>query len=133
MDKGNLKLGFDRMLNADTIIRRQRRNAKTQKKEIFQSIIDNYEQLLIRSEKIQYSFNIDLSKYEESYFRIMDEMFMLSWGQEIYKLVIFYLYERYNEDGTENCLYDINEKEIYLKSSEDLYMFINQLYPGVLD
>ena len=131
--KANLKIGFDTMLNADTIIRRQKRNTKSQKKTLFLNIINSYEQLLIRSEKLEYGFALDLSKYEEPYFKVMDELIMINWGENIYQLISFYLYERFNDDGTENFVVGEVGEEIFLKDPEDLYKVINMLYPGMLD
>ena len=60
-------------------------------------------------------------------------MFMISWGQDVYQIISFFLYERFNEDGTENYMVGVDGEEILIKNSEELYNTINKLYPGILD
>jgi len=130
IDSKDLQYAFTNMLGAEAIVRRKRRNEKNAKKDLFLSIIKKYDSALIRSMSLQSQYQLDLSKYEDPYFNIIDELILLSWGEDVYSLIAFYLYERINVDnGMENFLVGPNLEEIYIKTPEDLYNTIQKLFP----
>ena len=102
LDKDTLKFGFDKMLSANTIIQRKKKNLANQKKEAFISIIRKYDEAITRTMVLQSQFRIDLGDYEDVYYNIIDEMFLLSWGPDVYSLIEFYFYKRIGDDGIEN-------------------------------
>ena len=42
-------------------------------------------------------------------------------------LIMFYLYERINPDGTLNSVTDINGDEVPLENAEDLWILVQQI------
>jgi hypothetical protein len=132
LKKEDLKIGFDKMLGANTQIIRKQKSLENQKKEAFISIINKYDQALTRSVILHSDFKIDLSDYEDPYYNIIDELILLSWGPDIYSLIEFFFYKRIGEDGIENFIEDENGNEIYIRNPEDLYLLINKLYPGII-
>ncbi len=134
IDSKDLKYGFSSLLGGETIIRRQKRNAKHQKKIQFLSIIKKYDEALLKSIMLQSQFNIDLSSYEDPFYSIIDEILLLSYGEDIYQLIAFYFYERLHPDtGEEQFLTGGNGEEIYIRTPDDLYSIIQKLYPGTFD
>lgn len=132
MNKVDLKQGFDAMLGVGTIIRRKQKNIQNQRKNAFINIIKKYDESLTKSVMLASQFRIDLSDYEDPYYEIIDSLFQLSYGPDIYTLIEFYFYKRIGEDGVENFLEDENGKEIYIRTPDDLYEIINRLYPGTI-
>lgn len=131
MDVKDLKIGFDQLLSADTIIRRQKRTEKNKDKSLFLSIIKKYEDQLLKSTILEAQFSLDLSKYEDPFFSIIDDVMLLSWGEGVYQLIAFYLYERVNiDDGSENFIVGEDNSEIFIRTPEQLYQTICKLYPG---
>lgn len=131
MDKGlenSFEEGFEKLLNSPVIIKKQRKNKALKQKALFISLINQYENSLLKSSKLQDEFAIDLFEYEEPFYSIMDKLMLLMWGGNIYELVTFYLYERVNLDGTPNYLIETNpegeEEEIYLTTPEELYQYL---------
>lgn len=132
LDKDTLKFGFDKMLSANTIIQRKKKNLANQKKEAFISIIRKYDEAITRTMVLQSQFRIDLGDYEDMYYNIIDEMFLLSWGPDVYSLIEFYFYKRIGDDGIENFIVDEEGNECYIRTPEDLYSLIEKLYPGLI-
>lgn len=126
----DIQYSFTSLLGGETIVRRQKRNAKNQKKTQFISIIKKYDEALLKSIMLQSQFQIDLSSYEDPFYSIIDEILILSYGPDIYQLIAFFFYERLNEDGTENFLTNDNGDELYIRTPEQLYEVIEKLYPG---
>lgn len=132
MKKENLKQGFDKMLGANTIIKRKQKNIQNQKKEAFISIINKYDEALTRSVMLHSSYKIDLTDYEDPYYNIIDELILLSWGPDIYSLIEFYFYKRIGDDGIENFIEDEDGNEIYIRTPTELYILIEKLYPNII-
>ena len=135
--KHNLEAGFNKLFNSPVIIRKKKRNQALKKKTLFISLVSQYEQALNKSVKLQAEFNIDLFDYEEPYFGVIDKLMLLMWGGDIYEIVTYYLYERFNMDGTLNCIIETTEegeeREIILKTPEDLYNYLVQVNPNFLN
>ena len=91
--KNNLEEGFEKLFNSPVIIKKQRRNKALKQKSLFTSLINQYENSLLKSSKLQEDFAIDLFEYEEPFYSIMDKLMLLMWGGNVYELITFYLYE----------------------------------------
>jgi hypothetical protein len=135
--KHNLEAGFNKLFNSPVIIRKKKRDQALKKKALFISLITQYEISLNKSIKLQEEFAIDLFDYEGSYYEIIDKLMLLMWGGDIYEIITYYLYERFNMDGTLNCIIETTEegeeREIILKTPEDLYNYLVQVNPNFLN
>ena len=130
MDSKDLQKGIKIMLGADSVIRRKNRSEKNKKKTSFLNLIRKYDEALIRSMMMNNQFQLDLSLYEEPFYQMIDELILLTYGEDIYQLIAFYFFERLNDDGTENFIVGPNMEQIFLKTPNDLYDTIQKLYPG---
>ena len=75
-----------------------------------------------------------MSKYEEGFYQIIDSLILLSFGKQIYELLSFYFYERYNPDGSENGLIiDETDEEIFVKDATELFDLILKVQPNIFD
>jgi hypothetical protein len=92
--------------------------------------------VLKKSFDLSNQFKIDLYEYEEDYFNVIDKLMLLMWGESAYDIINYYLYDRFSLDGSLNILYEEQEegpdKEIFLKTSEDLYNYLIKIYPDFL-
>lgn len=107
-------------------IKRKTRTTSSNKKAIFVSIITNLEEALDRQEKLFSDLRLDYSTYNELYYKIIEDLMLLQFGDQGMDLVDFYLYGRLNPDGTENQLMDGDGKIISCNTPEDLWNLINQ-------
>ena len=96
----NLKQSLDQLLQADTSIKRKNKKIYDQKKELFINLINQFETSITRSYLMEKDFKVDLSKYEENFYQVIDSLILLAFGKQIYEILSFYFYDRYNPDGT---------------------------------
>ena len=134
--KINLEKEFSKLFNSPVKLKVKKQSIELKKKNIFISLINTYEQALEKSNKLQSEFDIDLFNYEESYFEVIDKLFLLMCGLDLYNIISYYFYERYNIEGNINPIIEISESgvetEIYLKTPEDLYNYLIQINPNFL-
>jgi hypothetical protein len=99
-------------------------------KEVFIENISILEEILQRSDKLFNGYSIDLYMYEEPFLQIIENMFLLKYGEIISEIVFWYLYDRKDDDGTIYPLvFEEEDKEpvdIILKTPTDLWKFINK-------
>jgi hypothetical protein len=107
-------------------IKRKTRTNSSIKKEIFISIINNLGEVLDRQEKLFSELRLDYSTYNELYYKIIEDLMLLHFGDQGMDLIDFYLYGRLNPDGTENQLMDGDGVIVPCNTPEDLWSLINQ-------
>jgi len=99
-------------------------------KEVFIENISILEEILQRSDKLYNEFVIDVYMYEEPFLQIIENMFLLKYGEIISEIVFWYLYDRKDDDGNIYPLvFEEEDKEpvdIILKTPTDLWKFINK-------
>jgi hypothetical protein len=130
----SLKQSLDQLLQADTSIKRKNKKSYDQKRDLFINVINQFEYAITKSYLLEKDFKIDMSKYEENFYQIIDSLILLSFGKDIYELLSFYFYERYNPDGSENGLIiDETEEEIFVKDANELWDLIIRVKPDIFD
>jgi hypothetical protein len=130
----SLKQSLDQLLQADTSIKRKNKKSYDQKRDLFINVITQFEYAITKSYLLEKDFKIDMSKYEENFYQIIDSLVLLAFGKDIYELLSFYFYERYNPDGSENGLIiDETEEEIFVKDANELWDLIIRVKPDIFD
>jgi hypothetical protein len=114
----SLKQSLDQLLQADTSIRRKNKKSYDQKRDLFINVINQFEAAITKSYLLEKDFKIDMSKYEEGFYQIIDSLILLSFGKDVYELLSFYFYERYNPDGSENgIIIEETGEEVFIKDA----------------
>jgi hypothetical protein len=72
-------------------------------------------------------YGIDMMKYDDPYFQIIDSLIYLHFGKDAGELIIFYIYDRFNPDGTINSLVDNDDNPIILENVEDLWELVKNI------
>jgi hypothetical protein len=72
-------------------------------------------------------YGIDLTKYDEPFFQIIDGLIFMHFGKEAGELIMFYIYERTNPDGTINPVFDEDDNPIPLERVEDLWELVKNI------
>ena len=130
----NLKESLDQLLQVDTSIKRKNKKIYDQKKELFINLITQFEQSITRSYLMEKDFNVDLSKYEEGFYQVIDSLILLAFGKQIYEILSFYFYDRYNPDGNKNSIViQETEEEIELDTVEDLWNIVISINPDIFN
>ena len=129
-----LKQSLDQLLQANTAIKRKNKKSYDQKRDLFINVINQFEAAITKSYLLEKDFKIDMSKYEENFYQIIDSLILLSFGKEVYELLSFYFYERYNPDGSENGLIiEETGEEIFIKDALELWGLIIKVQPDIFD
>ena len=128
----SLKQSLDQLLQADTSIKRKNKKSYDQKRDLFLNVINQFENAITKSYLLEKDFKIDMSKYEENFYQIIDSLVLLSFGKDVYELLSFYFYERYNPDGSENgIIIEETGEEVFIKDAMELWDLIIRVQPEI--
>jgi hypothetical protein len=133
-----MKVGnFGKNLN---INKREIKSPKQNAKSKFVTIVSTFDSLDKRSMEVE-SFGIELSDYEDAHFSLIESLIFEIYGEWKTQLVMWYVYERMDEEGNLLPLIvsDIEEgeeeddednedgEEVFIETPEQLYDFIKQI------
>ena len=130
MEKGEqhahgVKQTLETMIGTDLSLKRKKKSEHDLNKELFEKIIIALERTNIRTALVGTEFDIDLSKYDETFYEVIDNLLLMQFGKQAAEVIFFYVYERMNPDGSINELRDTNDTPIVLNNPTDLWDLIN--------
>lgn len=128
-DYKEVKLAVDKILQTSSVIRRKKKNEAEKKRELFCSVINSIEELNIRGSLAFADLQLDMEKYDEKFFEVIDSLIYINFGKECAELIGFYLWNRVNQDGTINPIMTETEEEIFLESPYQLYDLLEKINP----
>jgi hypothetical protein len=100
---------------------------EAREKELFIRTIASIEEINIRSCELFNNFGIDITRMEDMYFGCIDSLISLHFNPQIQEIIYWYLYERFDIEGNEMPLEDIEGNRIFVKDAEVLYDVIKLL------
>lgn len=100
-------------------------------KELFMNIVDVLEYKFHSSTALFTEFNIDIFRYEEDYYKIIENLLLLHFGVWKTELILWYVYEGKDENGAPNTI-DIELptgeiQSVKFPTSNSLWSFILKL------
>ena len=130
MEKGEqhaqgVRQTLETMIGTDLSLKRKKKSEHDLNKELFEKIIIALERANIRTALVGTEFEIDLSKYDETFYEVIDNLLLMQFGKQASEVIFFYVYERMNPDGSINELRDTNDTPIVLNNPTDLWDLIN--------
>jgi hypothetical protein len=130
MEKGEqhahgVKQTLETMIGTDLSLKRKKKSEHDLNRELFEKIIIALERTNIRTALVGTEFDIDLSKYDETFYEVIDNLMLMHFGKQASEVIFFYVYERMNPDGSINELRDTNDTPIVLNNPTDLWDLIN--------
>lgn len=96
-------------------------------KKKFENIILNLEQLETRTNILINDFNLDLSKFEDIYYEVINNLFSLLYPKEVIDIINFYLYGRMSPEGDVVVLKDVEGNEIVVDNPSQLYNIVQNI------
>lgn len=126
-DVEGVKQSFENILNADFTVRRKKKTELDIERELFTNIIATLEKLNIRSNILASDLDIDLVKYDEVFYRAIDDLILLHFGKESAELIYFYVYDRIDPDGNIQYLSDTAGNPVILENISDLWYIIQNI------
>jgi hypothetical protein len=120
-----IKTTLETMIGTDLSLKRKKKNEKDLNRDMFEKIIIALEKVNIRTTIVSNEFDLDLNKYDESFYEVIDNLIMMQFGKQASEVIFFYVYERINPDGSINELMDANNDPVMLNNPTDLWELVN--------
>lgn len=95
--------------------------------EMFCSIISLWDKAWKRGLQIYDDSNIDLSQYDGWFYEMIENLFVMCYGEMKSDIIAWWVYEREGLDGEIAILIDENDKEHTIHTPLELFKFIKQL------
>jgi len=107
------------------------KNGKSEEKEIFIEAVVLLEHCWSRTNVMHEELGIDLWSYEETYYKIIENLMFLKYSESIANLVLWYVYDRFDADGKLlglNVTIPGKEPKLYMvKTPSDLWNLIEKI------
>jgi hypothetical protein len=127
----NIQSAVNAVLNVQSFVKKKAQKAPEKKRESFVRIINMMEEAIIRSNIMYADLEIDMAKYDEKFYSVIDHLLLSSYGPECYDLISFYLWERIDHDGQIQTLVDSNGNEYNMQSPYDLWELMIKINPKI--
>lgn len=124
-----MKLNLNNFGNKLKITQRVEKEKTLTEEQLFIEIVDKLVNCWDKSNKIYELFKVNTLEYEEDFYQVVEDLFLIKYGPWKTEVVMWYIFGRIDIDGNIYPLLvqlDDNEeeKEIYLKTSKELWDFL---------
>ena len=126
-DVEGIKQSLQDILNVDFKVKRKKKTELDIQKDLFFKIIISLEKLNMRSNVLTVDLDIDLTKYDETFYDVLDNLLILNFGKNIAEIIFFYVYDRIDQDGNIASLSDSKGNSIVLENVHDLWHLIQNI------
>ena len=75
------------------------KSGKSEEKEIFIETVVLLEHCWTRTNVMHEELGIDLWSYEETYYKVIENLIFLKYSESITNLILWYVYDRFDADG----------------------------------
>ena len=123
----DIKKAVDTLLKINSTVKRKKKAYVDKQKDLFIGIMMALQAIQTRTILTQTELKLDFSTYDEMFLQVIDSLILLHFGKEGYELISFYLYEKFNPDGTVNELYNDDEELIPSETPEDIWNLLMKL------
>jgi hypothetical protein len=123
----DIKKAVDQLLKINSTVKRKKKAYLEKQKDLFVSIMMALQAVQTRTVLTNAELRVDFSTYDEAFLQIIDSLILLHFGKEGFEVVNFYLYDKFNPDGSLNELYDEEEKIVPSETAEDIWNILIKL------
>jgi hypothetical protein len=116
-----IKESIEQIIGSETNLKKRKKTPEEIQKEKFIRLIDSIENVFARS-GLTRELSIDTSKYDESFYEIIDDLIEMNFGKDVSKIIFHYLYK-----DDDNKLKDEKGNIIPLENASDLYTLVRIL------
>jgi hypothetical protein len=116
-----------KLIGTDSTVKRRKKTKEETQREVFLTTIPLLEHILNRGIMLESDYGFNTVMYDEPFYQIIDSLIYMHFDEDAADLIMFYLYERVNPDGTFNFVTDINGDEFSLENAEDLWILVQQI------
>lgn len=118
---------INQLIGTESTLKRRKRTKEDAQKELFLTIIPLIEHVLERNVILDNDYGVNNVKYDEPFFKIIDSLIYLHFDTDAADLIMFYIYDRVNPDGSLNALIDSEGTEIFLETPIELWHLVKQV------
>jgi len=123
----------DHLLNVKSVAKRKKKNENDKKREIFFQLINNIDQINVRQTLLFADLRVDFSTYDEKFFEVIDGLIQMSFGKQCSDLIGFYLYDRFNVDGSMIPILTEDGRELYLNDPYELWDLMKLINKKIIE
>jgi hypothetical protein len=123
----DIKKAVDQLLKINSTVKRKKKAYIDKQKDLFTGIIMAIQAAQTRTVLTQTELKLDFSSYDEMFLQVIDSLILLHFGKDGYEVISFYLYEKFNPDGTVNDILDDNEKIVPTETIDDIWNLLMKL------
>lgn len=110
----------------------RKKSSPLDEKELFCEIIEVLEDTIKRSNKLYKEHGLEFKEYDENFLLVIDNLFFLKYGEWKTTIIVWYLWERMDEEGNIGELEyeDLDtgkNKVVIVKCAEDLWDIIKEI------
>ena len=114
----------------------RKKSSPLDEKELFCEIIDILENTIHRSKRLYNEHGIEFQEYDENFLLVIDNLFFLKYGEWKTNIIIWYLWERMDEEGNIGELEyeDLDTgktKVVIVKCPEDLWDILKEIESNI--
>lgn len=124
---GQISQQVSTIIGSPTSLTRKRSSEEDKQKEKFEKIIRTLEAINARTILLNIDMGINLNKYDEQFYDVIDNLISMQFNKEAAELIFFYVYDRLNPDGSINELVDEHGNTVVLQTAADLWMVIQSI------
>ena len=118
---------INQLIGTESTVKRRKKTKEDTQREIFLTTIPLLEHILTRGVMLESDYGFNTIRYDEPFYQIIDSLIYLHFDEDAAELIMFYLYERLNPDGTANEVLDVNGDVVSLENAEDLLTLVQQI------
>jgi hypothetical protein len=123
----DIKKSIDALLKINSTVKRKKKAYIDRQKDLFTGIIMALQAVQTRTFLTQTELNLDFNSYDEMFLQIIDSLILLHFGKDGFEVIGFYLYEKFNMDGTVNELYDEEQNIVPSLTVDDIWNILSKL------
>lgn len=115
------------IVGADVDISESPKTKAKKEQEMFCGIVDLWDKTWRRGNKMFDEFQIDMGEYDAHFYRMIEDLFIMAYGQMKAEIIAWWIYERFLEDDELAVIVTEDEVEHEIKTSLELFKFIKKL------
>lgn len=120
----NVQISLETVLGGKTITRKIKKTVEDIRVENFCVFINALEQVDTREYILTADFGLDFNIYNTPYVDAVNSLMNMIYSSDQRKIIDFYLYERFDDNGNIMSLVNSENKQVTLQSPIDLYEFL---------
>jgi len=119
-----IKKTLELILGAPLSLEIENNSEEDKLKNEFLKVMDLYEMVWKRQAEFEEQSGIDLTAYDDPFFRIIEGIIYFSFSPEAVRAILFFIYSRYDLDGKLTPYVDDEGEEHLIANGDDLWEYM---------